>query len=1078
MLLSFSAIAVSPTPPPGSIISSQSVNFNQVTPIPVNGDPAEVFFNVQGVQGQVWDIDLQTFIRYTTPSDLTMILTSPSGKEVTLISHEGKTLQQTNGNDLGGLLNITHDHTLPPDGNNKPAFPFGDFDVQLFDEVLNGTLWDDQAELPVTKAQYSTLEQSQQETLQPEGALDAFRGINPNGLWKLTLIDKTPGTIIKVEGKEVWKWDHMDEYGKPFNIPGGAPPDLLLCQPHKDTKPWATIECIFNYLGSIPQPPTDFYEGFFTAFATSETDLGIAQQKLNQATLNITSITENSPFKWASVTNTVNLAIANNSIVSSSFTTTNLGPNLKDIKLFTKINHDFCADLTITLTSPSEKTILISEGNGQAFDDNFSDTFWDDQSPTPVTDAIFTDAAKFTLIPEGKLASFRGENPNGKWTLTITDKNHGIDNSSGILKEWGLRFISYINPIAPPEAPSIPQAPAEITTTTASFTNAVTSQILNFQSEDILFPVEGLKGSVWNVDLTTFISHSSSADLVLQLIAPSGEAVILSTTNGYQHGPFNQAFLLQQNINQPNNVSPFPFQNFIFPPYENVFNGTLWSDQVALPVKDETFTDSLTHFQLIPEGSLDLFKGVNPNGIWKLTISDARDHQAVGGFQFWLDGAGAFQESVATTAGFITNSILQITTASGSAASKERSFNNTTVKPINHLNSTTSEIKVEELGSIIEQVKVYTKIAHPKSGELDISLTSPSGKTAILTTGNGGENADIFKGTLWNDRAPSNLRVVGMNFVNGQTEPLLIPEGALALFRGENPNGTWTLVIKDTQAGTDGNLEEWGLEIDSYLNSLPPIDGFPSKPKPLPPSNFSKGDAFLFGQKGKVAYLLKQENGKGISAPITLGNLPPKNKIVAANSFILPNQSNETVCLILQNKTQLSAKVVGANGSSLSDASSLKLPELLDRKDKVVATGDLNQDGFIDLVTQGRKKAVKIFLGPTFNLFPFTNDVRKLGKVVGVANGKILTRKKALLYAITPATDTNNFTSTTVLIGSGLKPSLKICGTADILKSPGLEVITQEGNRIGYGPINLNGSFGFLFTNRADLTLGKAVGPK
>jgi subtilisin-like proprotein convertase family protein len=1078
LTLSYSAFGVSPQPPNGNNTSSKSIIFdqNQPMPIPMNSDPVEITFNVQGVEGNVWDIDLETFIKHFTPNDLTIILTSPSGKSVTLMSHEGKTMQQTN---IVGDVAVLHTNTVPP--NAKPDFPFGDFNLQFFNEVLSGTLWDDQAEVPVSQIQYSTMAQSQQATLQPESALDAFRGVNPNGSWKLTIIDKTPNTQITVKGTETWEWTNDDE-GFPIALLPGPPGQYqvdFVCDNKQMEFQWGNlITCDDELIFYDANLDATGYEFFFRLKADSELPINNGNQELTSATLHITSLTENHPFKWAFATNNPEIVIQDASITSSDLIVTNLGDNLKELELFTELQHNFCSDLKISLTSPSQKTVLISGNNGGNFNNLFADTFWDDHAATPITDAICQDnVAKRALIPEGKLAAFRGENPNGKWTLGIVDQ--AGNNSSGLLLKWGLRFNTYIDPIEAPPALTIPSAPSEITTATFTFTNAQPAQIQNFQPLEIPFHVENLPGTVWSVNLTTFITHVSSKDLELKLTAPSGEEVVLSSKNGYQHGPFNQIPILDQNINQPNNLPGFPFLNYILPPYKDTYNGTHWNDQADSLVADADYNlGDLPHFQFIPEGSFDLFKGINPNGVWKLSIVDTRDHQSIKGIQRWLDGDSAIQESFAQTVGTITNSVLQIATATGKVTLKERSFTNTDPIAINDLQTKISEIHVADIGNVIEQVKVFTKITHPKSGEIDIKLIAPSGRTIILSTGNGGENADVFSETLWNDRAPSDLRVTGVNFVNGQAQPLLIPEGALSPFRGENPNGKWTLVVSDTKAGGDtGNLQEWSLQINSYLSSLPPIDGFPHNPKPLPPSNFTKGKDYVFGQKGKVAYLLKQEDGKSLSAPITLGNLPAKHKIVAANHFAIPGHSNQVVCVILQNKTQLFAKAVGANGSSFSDAA-LTLPTFTDRKDKLVASGDVNRDGFNDFVIQGRRKNVQAFLGPEFSPVPLTNIFKKYGKIVGVADGKILTRKKGLLYATTIGIESNGFTSTTTLIGNGLKSSLKIRGVADILKKPGLELITQEGNKIGYGPLNLNGSFGYLHTNRTDLTLGKAVGPK
>jgi subtilisin-like proprotein convertase family protein len=52
-------------------------------------------------------------------------------------------------------------------------------------------------------------------------------------------------------------------------------------------------------------------------------------------------------------------------------------------------------------------------------------------------------------------------------------------------------------------------------------------------------------------------------------------------------------------------------------------------------------------------------------------------------------------------------------------------------------------------------------------------------------------------------------------YTNLVAKPTLFPEEALAAFRGEDPNGTWTLTIADDEGGDTGSLVQWQLEIFS-----------------------------------------------------------------------------------------------------------------------------------------------------------------------------------------------------------------------------------------------------------------------
>ena len=121
-------------------------------------------------------------------------------------------------------------------------------------------------------------------------------------------------------------------------------------------------------------------------------------------------------------------------VVSSTVNVAGMGGFLLDVNLATALTHTFNGDLDITLTSPAGTVVTITSDNGGTNDDVFNGTVWDDganpagQVPYTsntgmVTDTVYVNGvAQPTLTPEEALGAFVGENPNGIWTITISDR--------------------------------------------------------------------------------------------------------------------------------------------------------------------------------------------------------------------------------------------------------------------------------------------------------------------------------------------------------------------------------------------------------------------------------------------------------------------------------------------------------------------------------------------------------------------------------------------------------------------------------------------------------------------------------
>ena len=155
-------------------------------------------------------------------------------------------------------------------------------------------------------------------------------------------------------------------------------------------------------------------------------------------------------------------------------------------------------------------------------------------------------------------------------------------------------------------------------------------------------------------------------------------------------------------------------------------------------------------------------------------------------------------------------------------------LSNATPTPVVDLGVIASPIVVSGADPYVWNVAVVTNLTHSRSSDLSVTLTSPAGTVVTLTSGNGGANADVFNGTVWDDQADPGGQVPYTSndglvtdhaYVNGVTATPLAPEEALGAFVGENPNGTWTLRVADGAAGHTGALSGWSLSISTLVSA-------------------------------------------------------------------------------------------------------------------------------------------------------------------------------------------------------------------------------------------------------------------
>jgi uncharacterized repeat protein (TIGR01451 family) len=330
----------------------------------------------------------------------------------------------------------------------------------------------------------------------------------------------------------------------------------------------------------------------------------------------------------------------------------------------------------------------------------------------------------------------------------------------------------------------VPSTPAGCGPATATFTQATPTAIPTGPAVvTSTVVVSGAGPYLFDLDLTTNLTHTFSADLDITLMSPAGTVVTLTTDNGAGN--------------------------------DNTYNGTLWDDDAnpagQVPyttnngmVTDHAYVNLTTATPLVVEEALGAFIGEDPNGTWTITISDD------------LAGDGGSLDSWSLAVTTFPNAPITANTTATQATPTAIPTGPAVV---------TSTLVVAGAGTSILDLDLTTNIVHSFAADLDITLMSPAGTVVTLTTDNGAGNDNVFNGTVWDDDAnpagqvpytTNNGMVTDHAYVNLTLASPLSPEEAMAAFIGEDPNGTWTITISDDLAGDGGSLDSWSLDIDTF----------------------------------------------------------------------------------------------------------------------------------------------------------------------------------------------------------------------------------------------------------------------
>jgi subtilisin-like proprotein convertase family protein len=158
-----------------------------------------------------------------------------------------------------------------------------------------------------------------------------------------------------------------------------------------------------------------------------------------------------------------------NSLITVSGVNNSLNSNSLLNSLCLNINHVYDGDVLIELISPAGTTLQLSNRNG-AGGDNYTNTCFTRTATTAITSGTPPYSGNFIPQGAGGFGVFNGQNPNGVWTLRVSDQAAG---DLGTFLNWSLSFgnIQFtINRTAGLASGSV--FPVGVTTNTFSTTDA------------------------------------------------------------------------------------------------------------------------------------------------------------------------------------------------------------------------------------------------------------------------------------------------------------------------------------------------------------------------------------------------------------------------------------------------------------------------------------------------------------------------------------------------------------------------------------------------------------------------------
>jgi subtilisin-like proprotein convertase family protein len=129
-------------------------------------------------------------------------------------------------------------------------------------------------------------------------------------------------------------------------------------------------------------------------------------------------------------------------------------------------------------------------------------------------------------------------------------------------------------------------------------------------------------------------------------------------------------------------------------------------------------------------------------------------------------------------------------------------------------NYTTATLNVP-VGGTISQVSVFNNITHTYLSDVQTDISSPQDSSNFIK---------LYNRSCGNTNGTLNLKFndsgAAINCTGGNTLQTVVPGAPLAVFNGQNPQGTWTFRVYDNYAGDTGTVNSWGIEVCTQTLTL------------------------------------------------------------------------------------------------------------------------------------------------------------------------------------------------------------------------------------------------------------------
>src|SRR3954452_10858168 len=285
------------------------------------------------------------------------------------------------------------------------------------------------------------------------------------------------------------------------------------------------------------------------------------------------------------------------------------------------VGTQFTGDLDVLLVSPAGHAVmLMSDVSGRNPISFANLTFSDTGAPMPSADPIATGVWKPTNLsdnddpmprpaPAGPytdttMAAFDGAEPNGKWSLYVVDDAAGDENHVSLgwnltLTTTGGKIFRDSTPITGSDRASADKPPSPANPYPATL------------------DVSGLTQKTERVTVTLHdVDIDSAADMDLLLVGPTGTSVVLSSDVGSGNHVTNADVAFDDAA-----ATPIEFGQMLVPgahkPSDSDRGGT-----PEEPLGEDVFPAPAPQQQ--HGGALKAFKNSDPNGAWRLFLTDDR----------------------------------------------------------------------------------------------------------------------------------------------------------------------------------------------------------------------------------------------------------------------------------------------------------------------------------------------------------------------------------------------------------------------------------------------------------------------